>query len=251
MTADCRLWPSRMAGLAIFLACWQVAGLVVGDYWMPGPAQVAQRLWAELTAGSLLRDLWATGRLVLVGTLGGTVLGIGLACLLRLLPRLDSMLQPFITALMSLPKLGLVPLLVLWFGTGLAPQLLLVVLTVLFIVFAIAYAGLITVNRQLLMTARVFGASALQLTRFIVLPTLWPFVLTGLEVALPWALSAALVAEFLSAKVGVGHAIDQARQVRDSVGVFYGIAAATAIVLVCNAALALARRLTLKIQPEH
>ncbi|QJW85351.1 hypothetical protein HK414_24145 [Ramlibacter terrae] len=59
-------------------------------------------------------------------------------------------------------------------------------------------------------------------------------------------MSAAPVAEYLSAKVGIGHGIEQARQMSDSVGVFYGIALATALVLACNAALAAARRLTLK-----
>jgi ABC-type nitrate/sulfonate/bicarbonate transport system permease component len=155
-------------------------------------------------------------------------------------------LQPFITALMSIPKLGLVPLLVLWFGTGWMPKVLLVGLTVLFIVFAMTHAGLVTVEPRLVTTARLMGASPLQVTRSVVLPTVWPFVLAGLEVCLPWAVSAALVAEYLSARTGIGHVIEQSRQMSDSVGVFYGIALATAIVLVFNAVLVVVRRLTVK-----
>ncbi|RYF63155.1 MAG: ABC transporter permease subunit [Comamonadaceae bacterium] len=191
-------------------------------------------------------DEQCAAQLFAAGTVIGAILGCGCACALRLSPRIDATVQPFITAAMSVPKLGLVPLLVLWFGTGWLPKVLLVALTVFFVVFAFTYSGLATVDSRLVMTARVFGATPVQVTRNVVLPTVWPFVLTGLEVALPWAVSAALVAEYLSAKVGIGHGIEQARQMSDSVGVFYGIALATALVLACNAALAAARRLTLK-----
>jgi NitT/TauT family transport system permease protein len=234
------------AGIAAVAVAWQIASAAVGAYWVPGLGAIGARLWDDLLRGALLRDVAATGQLVLIGTLLGLLVGVAMACALRVSPRMDRMLQPFITAVMGVPKLGLVPLLVLWFGTGWMPKLMLVVLTVLFIVFAVTYSGLVTVDRRLVMTARVLGASPMQVTRHVVLPTIWPFVLTGLEVALPWAVSAALVAEYLSAQVGIGHAIDQARQVRDSVGVFTGILIATAVVLVGNACIAVARNATIK-----
>lgn len=240
---------ARALGLAAFAAAWELASRGVGDYWVPGIGQVAARVWSELLAGRLLADLAATGHLLLAGTSVGAVCGCAIACVLRLAPRLDTMVQPFITALMSIPKLGLVPLLVLWFGTGWAPKVMLVALTVLFIVFSLTYAGLATVNARLVMTARVFGASPLQLTRHVVIPSVLPFMFTGLQVALPWAVSAALVAEYLAAKVGIGHGIEQARQLGDSAGVYYGIVLATALVLLCNGVLAALRKLAIKVQP--
>ena len=244
-----RFWQgvcAKLVGLIALVALWELACVVLGSYWVPGVVAVAERMWSELLNGSLLRDLVSTTYLFVVGTAIGLFIGVCAACVLRLMPRLDHAVQPLITALMSIPKLGLVPLLVLWFGVGWMPKVLLVVLTVLFIVFAITYSGLVTVNPRLVTTATVLGATPLQVTWYIVLPTVWPFVLTGLEVALPWAVSAALVAEFLSAQVGIGHEIEQARQMSDSVGVFYGIVVATVLVLVCNLALTAARRLTVK-----
>jgi len=240
---------SRLAGLVGlvgFAIVWELASRLVGDYWVPGIAQVFARLFKDLVEGRLLVDVAATTQLLLAGTAIGTACGCALACLLRLSQRVDSLMQPLITALMSVPKLGLVPLLVLWFGTGWAPKVMLVALTVLFIVFSLTYSGLATVDPRLTMTARVLGASPLQLTRSIVIPSVLPFVFTGLQVALPWAVSAALVAEYLAAKAGVGHGIEQARQMSDSVGVYCGIVLATVLVLVCNAALAAVRRLTVK-----
>lgn len=99
------------------------------------------------------------------------------------------------------------------------------------------------------MTARVFGATPLQLTRHIVIPSVLPFIFTGLQVALPWAVSAALVAEYLAAKVGIGHGIEEARQLSDSVGVYYGIVLATILVLLGNGVLSIARRFAIKVQP--
>jgi ABC-type nitrate/sulfonate/bicarbonate transport system permease component len=246
MTPQQQAGIARLAGLLGFAVVWQLANRLAGDYWVPGIEQVSRRLWADLLAGRLLADLAVTTRLLLAGTTVGTVCGCTLACLLRLSPRIDSLMQPLITAAMSVPKLGLVPLLVLWFGTGWAPKMLLVALTVMFIVFALTYSGLATIDPRLTMTARVLGASRLQLTRSIVVPSVLPFVFTGLQVALPWAVSAALVAEYLAAKSGVGHGIEQARQMSDSVGVYGGIVLATVLVLACNAALAAARRLFVK-----
>jgi len=240
---------AKALGLAAFACTWELASRSVGDYWVPGIGQVATRLWTQLLAGRLLADLAATSQLLLAGTSIGAVCGGAVACMLRLSPRLDTLMQPFMTAVMSIPKLGLVPLLVLWFGTGWTPKVMLVALTVLFIVFSLTYAGLVTVNARLVMTARVFGASSLQVTRHVVIPSVLPFIFTGLQVALPWAVSAALVAEYLAAKVGIGHSIEEARQLSDSVGVYCGIVLATVLVLLCNGVLAVVRKLAIKVQP--
>ncbi len=240
----CRL--AKLLGLVFFAVGWELASRWVGPEWVPSVEQVSQRLVKELISGKLLTDLTATTQLLTTGTLIGAVGGCALACLLRLSPRIDGMMQPLITAMMSVPKLGLVPLLVLWFGTGFTPKVLLVALTVLFIVFSLTYSGLVTIDARLVMTARVLGATPTQVTRSIVIPSVLPFIFTGLEVALPWAVSAALVAEYLASKTGVGHGIEQARQLSDSVGVYCGIVVATALVLACNAVLAGVRRMTVK-----
>lgn len=233
---------ARVVGLVAFGAAWQMASFSFGDYWVPGPAAVALRAFKEAVDGRLFIDVLATLQLLAGGMLAGTISGVTLACVLRMLPRVDAMVQPFITALMSVPKLGLVPLLVLWFGTGVVPKVMLVALTVLFIVFSFVYSGLTTIDEKLVTAARIFGASQRQVTTQVVLPSVLPFVFTGLEVAIPWAVSAALVAEYLASKVGIGSSLEHARQMSDSLGVYYGITAATAVVLLVNGLLALVRR---------
>ena len=232
---------SRVGGLLGFCLLWQLASFSLGEYWVPGPVAVGHRVVQEAANGKLIVDTLATLKLLAMGTVLGMLAGVSLACVLRLFPRTDALLQPFITALMSIPKLGLVPLLVLWFGTGLAPKVMLVALTVLFIVFSFIYSGLSTIDPRLVMSARIFGANSFQVTTQVVIPTVLPFHFTGLQVALPWAVSAALVAEYLSSNVGIGSSLEQARQMSDSIGVYYGITLATALVLVANALLVLMR----------
>lgn len=240
---------ARLLGLAAFVLVWECASRALGAYWVPGVGQVAARIQGDWVAGRLLADVASTSALLAAGTAMGALAGGGLAVLLRLSARADAAAQPFVTAVMSIPKLGLVPLLVLWFGTGWMPKLLLVALTVLFIVFSLTYAGLATVDARLLMTARVFGATQGQLTRHVVVPSVLPFIFTGLQVALPWAVSAALVGEYLAAKRGIGHGIEAARQLGDTVGVHQGIVLATALVLLCSGLLRGLRRLLPDIHP--
>lgn len=240
---------ARVLGLAGFALVWELASRSLGAYWVPGLGQVAGRIAQEWQAGRLLAAVASTTALLAAGTVLGALAGAGLAVLLRLSARADAMAQPFITALMSIPKLGLVPLLVLWFGTGWLPKVLLVALTVLSIVFSLTYAGLSAVDGRLLMAARVFGATPAQLTRLIVVPSVLPFIFTGLQVALPWAVSAALVGEYLAAKTGIGHGIEQARQLGDAIGVYQGIVLATALVLAASGLLRALRRLAPDIHP--
>lgn len=228
------------------VAAWQVASAAIGAIWVPSPGQVIHRAWTEWLSGGLLRDVTATTTLTLVGIGIGVVIGVGSACLLRLSPQIDEIVQPYVSAAMSVPKLALVPLLVLWFGTGWLPRILLVSVTATFIIFALTYSGLITIQSSLVMTAKLMGANSRQINREIVLPTIWPFILTGLEVAFPWAVSAAIVAEYLASKAGIGHYVEIAQNQADTAGVFYGILLATALVLLLNTILYFVRRLTAK-----
>jgi len=111
-----------------------------------------------------------------------------------------------------------------------------VVLMVFYVVFITTFAGIRAVDRRLIDMARIAGAGEAAIAREIVWKSLLPFFFTGLKVALPRAVSATIVGEFLVASEGVGHYIEYSRQVSDTTGVFAGIVVATALVLAINAA---------------
>jgi sulfonate transport system permease protein len=157
--------------------------------------------------------------------------------------------EPYIMATMGIPKYALAPWLILWFGIGDTPKLVVVVLMVFYIVFITTFAGIRAVDQRLINMARIAGASELVISREIIWKSLLPFFFTGLKVALPRAVSATIVGEFLVASEGIGHYIEHSRQVSDTVGVFAGIVIATTLVLAINAVVNVIERRALSWRP--
>jgi NitT/TauT family transport system permease protein len=130
-----------------------------------------------------------------------------------------------------------VPLFILWFGIDDAPKLWLVGLLVFYPIFIAVFAGIRNVDRGLISMARVVGASEAMISREVIWNALLPFFFTALKIALPRAVSAAIIGEFLVGNEGLGYMIEYSRQNVDTTGVFTGIVVATVLVLVINAAL--------------
>jgi NitT/TauT family transport system permease protein len=150
---------------------------------------------------------------------------------------------------MGIPKYALAPWLILWFGIGDAPKLIVVTLVVFYIVFITTFAGIRGVDRRLIDMARILGASEGTIAREIVWTSLLPYFFTGLKIAFPRAVSATIVGEFLVSTEGVGRYIEYARQVTDTTGVFAGIVIALMLVLVINAVLNAIERWALRWRP--
>ncbi len=210
---------------------------------------------AVLAAGAISPSLsrrWAIAATLRVSALGfaiACILGVLLPFLLRRSPRLTEAVEPFIMASMGIPKYALAPWLILWFGIGDLPKLVVVVLMVFYVIFITTFAGIRAVDRRLIDMARIAGAGETMIAREIVWKSLLPFFFTGLKVALPRAVSATIVGEFLVASEGVGHYIEYSRQVSDTTGVFAGITVATALVLAINAAVNVIERRALGWRP--
>ncbi len=117
-------------------------------------------------------------------------------------------------------------------------------LLVFYPVFIAVFAGIRNVDRRLIDMARVAGASEAVIAREVIWNSLMPFFFAALKIALPRAISAAIIGEFLVGNEGLGYLIEHSRQNFDTVGVFTGIVVATALVLVINGILtAVDRRL--------
>ena len=103
-------------------------------------------------------------------------------------------------------------------------------------------AGVRSVERGLIDMARVAGASEARIAREVIWNSLTPFLFAALKIALPRAVSAAIIGEFLVGNEGLGYLIEYSRQNFDTVGVFAGIAVAIALVLAINAGLVMLDR---------
>jgi len=239
----------RWTLLAILLVLWQLAHLWLGAYTIASPLDTFGRLVEMVQDGTVWRHLGATARVSAIGLVAGWLAGLLVALALARSPRLASAVEPYILASMGVPKFAMAPLLILWFGIGDAPKVVVVTLMVFYVVFITAISGLRAIDGRLLLMSRLMGASSWGSTREILLPSITPYVLSGLKVAIPRAISAAVVGEFLVAESGLGYYIEYSRQTSDTVGVYAGLVVVTALVLSSDALLGLLTRRLLAWRP--
>jgi NitT/TauT family transport system permease protein len=222
--------------LALVLA-WKIAADAAGPLYVADPFRVIARIVTDIQSGTLVRHVTVTLRLAAIGFALGCACGVALPFALRPVPRLSNAIEPYIMASVGIPKYALVPLFILWFGIDDAPKLWLVGLLVFYPVFIAVFGGIRNVDRRLIDMARVAGASEARIAREVIWYSLLPFFFAALKIALPRAISAAIIGEFLVGNEGLGFFIENSRQNFDTIGVFAGIVVATALVLVINALL--------------
>jgi sulfonate transport system permease protein len=227
----------RLGLAALLILAWKIGADAAGALYVADPLRVIERIATDTMSGTLLRHVYVTLRLSVIGFAIGCAFGVLLPFALRRMPRLSNAIEPYIMASVGVPKYALVPLFILWFGIDDAPKLVLVGLLVFYPVFIAVFAGIRNVDRRLIDMARVAGASEAAISREVIWNSLLPFFFAALKIALPRAISAAIIGEFLVGNEGLGFLIEHSRQNFDTIGVFAGIVTATALVLVINAVL--------------
>jgi NitT/TauT family transport system permease protein len=232
-----KILSGKLALGVALVALWQLGSVALGHDFVAAPLAVVARIWALAAGGELAHHTLVTVWEALAGFAIGGGLGVALPFLLRRSPRLTTALDPFITVAMGVPKLALAPLLILWFGIGIFSKIVFVAALVFFILFFNTLAGVRSVSPPLIATARVMGAGEWTIAREIAWNTTLPYVFAGIKIALPRALSAAVVGEFIASDAGLGYYINNARAMADSTGIFAGIIVVTVLVIVLNAAL--------------
>jgi NitT/TauT family transport system permease protein len=174
-----------MASWVIVIVVWQGLSIFCGSYWVPSPWSVASRLANDTVSGDMLTHILYTSTEAVLGFCLGGIPAAVLPFLLRRRPTLTSVLDPFMTAGYTVPKLALAPLLLLWFGIGLGSKVAVVALSTMFIMYFSTHAGVHHVDPKLTQLARIFGATEPHVARYIVLPAATPHILVGVRLALP------------------------------------------------------------------
>lgn len=204
---DRRVLVLRLLGVALILGSWEAAvqlGLLK-PLFTSQPSTFLPALWDHLLEGSLLRrDLPQTLYETFAGFAIGSGLGMALALLLHEFPILDAVVQPFLTAFNSMPRIALAPLFVLWFGLGPESKIVLVISLVFFIVIINTLAGLKASDRDHLLLARTLGVGRWQRFSKFVFPAATPAIFAGLQLGLVYALLGAITGEILGGHGGVG-----------------------------------------------
>jgi NitT/TauT family transport system permease protein len=225
----------RVAVAVVVLGAWQLAsGRLVSEFFVSSPSDIVGRLVQLVVTGELWPHLTQTLVEVGAGLLIGVPLGIALGVALGTSQLLSGWLLPYVMALYSLPRVALAPLFIVWFGIGLLSKITMVVTMVLFVIFYHVYQGVRDIEQDLLDVARSFRASRLQTLRWIVLPSLTPWLVTALRLSIGIALIGAVIAELIAASSGLGYYIKLSSNLLDVTGVFAGLAVITAVAIVLD-----------------
>jgi NitT/TauT family transport system permease protein len=235
--------------LILLLAIWQGLSLWLGTYWIGSPWGVAVRLYNSVLNGAILHHASYTMAEAVIGFIIGAIPAVLLPFLLRRLPIATAILDPFMVGGYGAPKLALAPLFILWFGIGIESKIALVAITVFFIVYFSALAGVRALDAKLVQMAQVAGANERDVARHIVFPGAVPYVFTGFRIAMPYSIGGAVVAEIISANRGLGYLVQLSAMNFDTIGVFTALIAVTLIVFICNGAVDFAERRLLRWRP--
>jgi NitT/TauT family transport system permease protein len=228
---------SGVVGLgAALLLFWEFgAHLVVNTRYISSPSEVVAALGEQIESGDLARHIGATMTAAGLGYLIGIAVGLSGAFLLMATRRGYDVLEPFLLAFYSIPKIALAPLFIMWFGLALTPKILLAALMVFFIVFMNTVAGVRSVDRGLIDVARVLGAGRLTLIRKILIPAAAPSIMAAIRVTFSRAMVGTILAEFIASTAGLGYMIVRAARQFDIATVFAGVVVIAALVMIVNA----------------
>ncbi len=221
-------------GVTMLLSWEYGAELVVNERYISSPSAVLAALVERYQSGDLVRHVAATMTAAGGGYLIGIVVGLAGAFLLMASQRGYDVLEPFLLAFYSIPKIALAPLFIMWFGLALTPKILLAALMVFFIVFMNTVAGVRSVDRGLIDVARVFGAGRLTLIRKILIPAAAPSIMAAIRVTFSRAMVGAILAEFIASTAGLGYMIVRAARQFDIATVFAGVVVIAALVMLVN-----------------
>lgn len=201
-----RAWPSALLLLAV-LVVWELAVALLGvsEFVVAPPSAFAAETWHSREL--LLAAAWITTQEILYGFLISVAVGVGLAVVIARFRWVDRAVYPLVVLFQVVPKVALAPIFILWFGYGVTPKLLLVVVIAFFPITLNMLVGLRSIDPDLLLLMKSVGATRNQILARIQIPTSLPYLFAGMRIAITLAVIGAVVAEFAGASDGLGYLI--------------------------------------------
>jgi ABC-type nitrate/sulfonate/bicarbonate transport system permease component len=219
------------------LAVWQILLMLgFGDRrFVPAPTDIAVRFVALAASGELAWHVAVTLWRVFAGFFIGAVPAIAVGLLMAMFRPVRIFFDPLIAAIFPIPKVALMPLLLLAFGFGDASKIALVAIAVFFPVIVNTYAGAANIDKIYWDVARNFGASQTVLFTRVVLFGALPMIFAGLRIALAVSFIVLVAAEFVASKNGIGYLIWNSWELLQVDTMFVGIVAIGILGLITSA----------------
>jgi len=227
------------AALGAMLLIWELSARtgLVDPLLISSPIAVARAGYTLLSEGEIWRDLEVSATEFLVGYGLAAAIGIPLGVATGRCRRASYLIGPFIDALNAVPRLTLLPLIVIWFGIGIWSKVVVVFLGAVIPIAISTHSGVKTNEARFLNVARSFGASEFKILSSIVLPGTVPFIFAGLKYGSGRALLGVVAGELYAATAGIGFMIGNAGNNLRADVLFFGVLLFTAAGLVSVAVL--------------
>ncbi len=232
----------RIIGIAspiVLLLIWQLLGTfgIIDERFVPTPASIARTMYEMMANGTLWVHLKASFIRIGSGFVIGSIVGIALGVLMGLSRWLRAALDPIVAAIYPIPKISLLPLVMVFFGLGEASKIFIIAFAVVFIVLINTMSGVMAISSIYFDVAKNYRASKFKLFTRIIIPGALPSIFVGLRLAIGVALILIVAAEFVAARAGIGYLIWTSFEVMRIEEMFVGIILITAIGLVTAAIL--------------
>ncbi|WP_336713756.1 ABC transporter permease [Arthrobacter sp. USHLN218] len=235
-TSDGLMRVYQLVLAAVVLGAWELLGRagIIDEFFFPLPSDILATVWSWISTGYVFPHLWITMQEALLAFAVGAAAGLFLGFLLARVRFLERLFDPFLQMFNALPRVVLAPIFLLWFGLGIWSKVAFGFTLVFFIVFFNTLEGVKNVDRVLVDNARMLGASEKQLLRHVFIPSALTWIFSSLHISVGFAITGAVVGEYLGASAGVGYAIAQAQGVFDTQGVFAGMFILMIVVLIID-----------------
>ena len=234
--------------LAVLFGAWEAAvrtGAVSG-FLFGSPAGVVQAGWKLIVSGELWEHanytLWASAAGFVVGTVVGTIPGLAL----WYSPYGAKVVEPFLVAINSVPKIAFAPLVILWFGTGLISKVALSISLTSIVALLAAFQAAKDADPDIQKMLVSLGATKRQIFAKVVVPSALPAIIATFRINIGFALVGTVVGEFISSKYGLGHIIFVASSLYDLNTVWVGIFSLMALGFVLYAGVDIAEKRLLR-----
>ncbi len=213
--------------LIALLGGWEagVRFFKVPKHLIPPVSDVAQALWRGFYTSPLAKDgFWYHGGITLaeivLGFAVGSGIGLAIGIVISQMPRLEALLDPYVAALQSVPKVAVAPIIVMWLGFGIGSKVAIICLLTFFPVLITSIAGFKAVDPDRIDLLRSLSATHWQIFRKAKFPSALPFIFAGLNMAAAFSVVGAVVGEFVGAQAGLGVLILQMEAQMDTSGSF-------------------------------
>ena len=193
-------------GILALLILWQLVCMTgfVSELYLPAPTSILKTGWSMAESGEIAVNLQASLQRIAWGFVIGSIAGILIGLMTGFSRLAEAVGNPLIHSLYPIPKIALLPLIILWLGIGEVSKVSIIALGVFFPVVINTYSGVKNVDPLLLRVAVSYRTSRLNMIRKVVLPAALPVIFAGLKLAAGTSLLLLVAAEMIAAKEGVG-----------------------------------------------